>query len=104
VEVLPRLGELATPSEQQPEGPMSAEASPAVASEQLAGKPFALRPAAKVQQAVGDIDGDVAAHGTLKAEFTGPLVALLGLLKGLALPAKHAQRGVNHHGIEIAGP
>ena len=61
MEVLPRLGELATSSEQQPEDPMSAEASPAVAGEQLAGKPFALRPAAKVQQAVGVIDGDVAA-------------------------------------------
>jgi hypothetical protein len=96
VEVLARLGELATSSEQQPEDSMPTEAIPAVAGEQLTGKPFAFCPAAKVQQAVGNIDGDIAAHGVFQAEFTGALVALLGILKGLALPAKQPQRGVNH--------
>jgi hypothetical protein len=90
VEVLARLGELATSSEQQPDGPMSTEAIPAVAGEQLAGEPFALCPAAKDQQAVGNIDSHIAAHGTLEAEVAGALVALLGVRKGPRAPGQAA--------------
>ena len=71
---------------------MSTEPIPAVAGEQLPGELFALCPAAKDQQADSDIDGNKAAHGTFQAEFTGTLVALLGILQGLALSAEQPQR------------
>ena len=68
------------------------KASQLSAAKSFGGEPLALRPAAGCQQLPGEVAGDIAAGGAFQAELAGPLVALPGVVQGVAVPAGQPQR------------